>query len=89
LTISQKDSVDSTTGVAYIEKPNPTNDEVFGLKLGTPLKQKPNPGIDDARRGAINHQDVEKKIPSNDVPNTKSINFTVQQINSNDVPKRP
>lgn len=89
LTISQKDSVDSTTGVTYIAKPNPTNDEVFGLKLGTPLKQKPNPGIDDARRGAINHQDVEKKIPSNDVPNTKSINFTVQQINSNDVPKRP
>jgi len=87
--ISQNDSVDSTTGVSYTVKPNPTNDEVFGLTLTTPMKLKPNPPMDDVRKGQINHQDVEQKIPTNDVPSTKSINYTIRPINENDVPKRP
>lgn len=68
---------------------NPDEDTVTILTPLNAYKAKPDPSIDDARRGQINHQDIEKQIPLNDIPDRKSIPFTIKSIDTNDVPKRP
>jgi hypothetical protein len=64
------------------------SDTVIGLQVLQSYNGKPNAGLDDARRGQINHQNVEKKINGSDTPNSKSIVFTVKPIEQKDVPQR-